>query len=296
MATTTGPVDPGLSSEDDVVTFVTTLRHPDNTDDYPRVIELLEATLRSLDNQQDRRCRVLVVANRDYTPPRDLSIPVHTLTVDFPPPADHLEVGARRQAGVRLDRGSKHAVAMAVIPAGYVAYVDADDALSSRFVGHVLGSPERAGWFVDEGYRYDVRTGLVAEQPDFNTKCGSSLVFRRDRLGRPDVLLGATREELLEAWGDDVLRNELGSHRSLRERLSLEAVPFRAAFYCVNNGQNVSKKGAVGGGRPLPRSLAAEFGIQRLPLPHMLSWKLRVEAARAGRVLRRRLSTVRGGL
>lgn len=73
-----------LEKEWRVLAFITSLRHPRNSDDYGRVERLLEQTLTSVCNQTSPDFAVFVVGNREPSfrlPPRSTFVPV-----DFPPP------------------------------------------------------------------------------------------------------------------------------------------------------------------------------------------------------------------
>ncbi|SHG28667.1 hypothetical protein SAMN05443575_1921 [Jatrophihabitans endophyticus] len=247
---------------DTVLTFVTSLRHPDTTDDYAGVEHLLGQTLRSLDAQLDRRFEVVVVANRPYSPPPGLGFAVTTATVGFAAPPREFATKDDKHAAIKLDKGLKLAVAMTRSRATHAMCLDSDDFVSRRLVGFVADhGGDAPGWFVDRGVRYDVVTGLFRPQRHFNDVCGTSLVWRRDLMPDADLGPDPAADDVLAAFGHDRVVEELGSHRTLRRRYGFAAVPFPAAVYAVNHGQNHSGSGAPMLGVPLGRRRAAEFGI-----------------------------------
>ena len=284
---------------DPILTFVIALRHPDTTPYYDGVERLLASTLRSLDRQTDRRFRTIVVANHPYRPPSDMVSPVETVRVDFPPPPDWDGEKLAREAGVRIDKGTKNAVALSRVAGGHVMWVDADDFVSVRMVEFVAAHADEVGWFVDEGLRYDVRSGLHARLPRFNEVCGTSLIFRRSQFPAVQVPAGVTTEQMFALFGQDVVLREMGSHRSLRERMNLRPLPFRGAVYCVNNGHNVSRQNAVALGRPTSDAVAAEFGFEPPPRRRAVAALARGSGSvlwqQAGRVRRRISSAVPAG-
>jgi hypothetical protein len=164
---------------------------------------------------------------------------------------------------VRLDRGSKLAVALTRVGAGHVMFLDADDFVHTALTEFVAQRPAEQGWYVSRGIRYDARTGLCRRIDDFNRVCGTSLIFRRDSLPQVELSGAPTQAEVVEAFGEDCIRRLLGSHRHMRTEFHLGPLPMRAAVYTVNTGENDSGQGAVTVGRPLSRATAAEFGMQR---------------------------------
>ncbi len=253
-----------------MLTFITSLRHPDTTSAYASAERSLGRSLRALEAQTDRRCAVVVVSNRAFAAPSDLSLPVTNVTVDFPPAPDWDRDTLPREAGVRVDKGAKLAVALTRVAGGHVMVLDADDFVSRRMTAFVARHQAAAGWYVDSGFRYDAGTGLVHRQQRFNDVCGSSLIFARSLLPEFSLRDGADIGEVFAALGEDRVLNELGSHLHLRERHALAPLPFPGAVYSVNNGHNASSAPTLSYGWPLTARAAAEFGIPR-PDP-LKSW------------------------
>jgi hypothetical protein len=243
-----------------ILTFVTSLRHPATSNDYGRVMALLGRTLKSVDAQTDRRCRVVVVANEPPQLPASLRIDVHVVQVNFPapvPPADsRLSIEQ-----VRRDKGSKLAVGLAHVDGGHVMVLDADDYVSRDLTRFVAENPTDPGWFIDHGLMFDSRRGLSAPVPRFNSVCGSSLIVRRDLLPPVDRHAVADQDEVFRHVGEEKVVRWLGSHRFLAEDLGLAPLPFVGAVYDVDNGENHSRKKMPVTGRPLWPASAARFGI-----------------------------------
>jgi hypothetical protein len=265
---------------DPTLTFVTSLRHPDSSRDYGRVLALLARTLRSLDAQTDRRCRVVVVANQPPHLPSGLTIDARVVHVDFPAPTP--PAGGRSSIEqVRRDKGTKLAVGLAEVEGGHVMLLDADDYVHKDLTRFVAEHPESPGWFIDDGLMYDSRTGLCLPVPRFNTVCGSSLVVRRDLLPTARAGCAASQDEVLQDVGEQKVLRWLGSHRFLAEDLALEPLPFVGAVYDVNNGENHSQKKMPSAGRPLWPTRAAEFGISN-ERPVAMSVHAALAVARGG--------------
>jgi hypothetical protein len=244
-----------------VLSFITSLRHPATTDDYAGVVALLDATLRSLDEQIERRFEAVVVANEPYLPPGGLGFPVQSVRVGFARPPSGFASKAARLAAIKLDKGLKLAVAMARSHGTHAMGLDADDFVSRRVTSYVAEhAGEKDGWYVEHGIRYHVPTGLFRPQRRFNDVCGTSLLWRRGLM--PDVTLPAdpTSDEVLEAYGFETVTEALGSHRSLRDRYAFAPVPFPAAVYAVHT-HNHDDAASLRLGLPIGRRRAAEYGI-----------------------------------
>lgn len=272
-----------------MLTFLTSLRHPGATQRYSAAEESLRRSLRALDAQTDRRCSVVVVSNLPFAAPPDLHIPVTNVTVEFPPAPDWDKETLPREAGVKVDKGAKLAVALSRVSSGHVMILDADDFVHRRMTEFVAANQDAPGWYVDKGWRYDAGTGLVRGQELFNLVCGTSLIFARALLPTYSLPAEVTVDAVFATVGEDRVLNELGSHLQLHERHPLAPLPFRGAVYCVNNGHNASSAPTLNYGWPLTVHTAAEFGIPRPPL--LKTWLAVPHAlVRSGaRKMRRRL-------
>lgn len=228
-----------------MIVFLTSIRHPRNSNSYDHVLALLDQTLHSVCNQTDADLRVIVVCNE--TPPRPFADPrVVPLVVGFPPPSDvaHACIG---MDALRLDRGCKYLAGLAHaarFTPDHVMFFDADDFVSNRIAAFTNARRGAAGWFIPQGYVYDEELRLFGRLDNFHLICGTSHIVRYDALpipsGIPDDV---TQEWILGNVDHRFLFETLGSHRWLVEDLAarghvLEAMPFRAALYAIGNGEN----------------------------------------------------------
>jgi hypothetical protein len=228
-----------------VIVFLTSIRHPLNSNSYDRVLALLENTLRSIRAQSDPEWRAIVVCNerpeRPFDDPRVVYLPVA-----FPPPSDvaHACIG---MDALRLDRGCKYLVGLAHaarFAPDHVMFFDADDFVSNRVAAFANAHAAAAGWYIPQGYVYDEELALFGRLDNFHLICGTSHIVRYDALPMPEgVRDDATQEWILEHVAHRFLFETLGSHRWLVEDLAarghvLEPMPFRAALYFIGNGEN----------------------------------------------------------
>ncbi|WP_432570289.1 glycosyltransferase family A protein [Kineococcus sp. SYSU DK005] len=286
-----------------MLAFITSVRHPRNSADYERVEELLRRTLRSVCRQTVDDHVVVVACNR--VPAGRFPSNVRFLRVGFPPPVDTAGPVTGREAVLR-DKGTKLAAALVAAQEhrpDHVMKVDADDFVSRRIAEFTARHPGAPGWYVDRGYVVSAETGLVAPCPDFDSRCGTSEVVANDSFRLPADLPApdTDQDELVERLGTVLVRDLLGSHRAGREHFAalgrpLAPLPFAGAAYLLGTGENHSGLRRVRGGRPVPRRLAAEFGMEHLRTPGAWSCfaRERVRAAR-GRARSLAVRAVRRG-
>lgn len=249
-----------------MLAFITSLRHPSNSDDYFRIEDLLRETLRSIERQTSEDYVVIIVGNR--TPSFLLPPRMHFVPVDFPPPARANGPHADRAGFVR-DKGTKIGIglieARKFSPTSVMIF-DADDFVHNRLVAYVNSNPSSPGWVVAEGWIYSRARNGYKKQGAFNTTCGTCYVLPYEAYEVPDELtVLASQDEVAEAFGER-LPNIMGAHRNAIEwhrarGRQLRALPFRAAVYHVDTGENHSGKVLPGVLRPWTRRLEKSFAI-----------------------------------
>lgn len=213
-----------------MLAFLTTVRHPQNSNDYARVWQLLEDSVTSMLGQTDPRCTVVVVGNHALRPLADLpgaGARVSFRAVDFPPPVDTPGTATAIDA-IRFDRGTKLVVALLEAigqGADHVMFCDADDFLGSDIAAIVNAAPASPGWAMVQGYR--LKHGRVAPLAPFAERCGTGHIVRTDVLAALVADAGldadASQATILHALGEDFVLRVLGSHK------------YRAAF-CAGRG------------------------------------------------------------
>jgi hypothetical protein len=158
-----------------MLAFVTSLRHPLNSDDYGRVERLLADTLRSVTSQTSDDYVVIVVGN--VRPGFPLPPKVHFVPVDFPPPLDVKGPQTGRDA-VIWDKGTKLAIGLLKareFDADWVMIFDADDFVHRNLSAFVHAHPGAPGFVVSEGWMYSASRDEIREVDEFNRTCGTSM-------------------------------------------------------------------------------------------------------------------------
>lgn len=285
-----------------MLAFVTSLRHPDNADDYGRVERLLLETLRSLWAQTSDENVVIIVGNR--APSFELPARTHFVQVNFSAPAGVDGPHADRNAFVR-DKGTKIGVGLIAarqFAPDMVMIFDADDFIHRDVTAFVAAHPAVQGWVVRKGWVYSRYRNGYRKQKKFNETCGTCYVVPYSAYNVPTTLsVKSTQDEIEAAYGD-VLPNIMGAHREAmtwhaRYGRRLAPLPFRAAVYHVDTGENHSGKTLPGLVRPWSRRLQHDFSISRSEPasvalvrsvnPRALRQSIRAYATRAGNRARR---------
>jgi hypothetical protein len=251
-----------------MLAFLTTLRHPENSTDYLRVESLLQRTVASITRQQHPGYRLIIVGNR--RPAFALPDAATFVQVNFSAPSS-LRSPTTDRSSALVDKGTKLAIAaIAGLESGATHFMtaDADDYFSRQIAGFVndrIGAP---GWYVANGYQYSERSRLIRRiDGRFHTLCGSSLIYRADLLGVPPIPAHSTQQQVLAEFGADKVLTLLGSHLHMKPHCEalgqpLQPLPFRGAVYNVSTSENHSGNTFDRLGRPVPRSLADEFGLR----------------------------------
>ncbi|MGW9113325.1 glycosyltransferase family A protein [Microbacterium sp. NPDC055683] len=249
-----------------MLAFITSLRHPQNSADYRRVEELLRLTLASTANQTSDDYVVIVVGN--VRPSFELPPRVHFVPVDFPAPAP--ATGPRTdRAPFVWDKGTKIGIGLAAArehSPDHVMIFDADDFVHRDLAAFLSGRKDDRGWVVDRGWMYSRARNAYRAQNAFNRICGTCHILPYSAYGIPDDLtVTSTQEQVAEAFGER-LEAMLGAHHGAVEwhaarGRTLHAIPFRAAVYHVDTGENHSGKAMTGVARPYGRALRRDFAI-----------------------------------
>lgn len=261
-----------------MLAFITSLRHPDNAADYEHIEQLLRATLRSIESQSDGDYVTIIVGNR--APAFALPVRTHFVQVDFSPPMSVNGPHADR-SGFIADKGTKIGIGLIAAreydPTSVMIF-DADDFVHRDLVTFVNARPASPGWYVDKGWIYSASRNGYKHQDRFNRTCGTCFVLPYSAYKVPsDLGTDATQQEITDAYGD-ILPSILGAHRNALEWHAdrgrmLIPLPFRAAVYHVDTGENHSLKSLPGVIRPWRERFWRAFSIEptKSPLSTALS-------------------------
>ncbi|OMC35547.1 hypothetical protein A5740_00365 [Mycobacterium sp. GA-1841] len=259
-----------------MLVFITTLRHPQNAADYGRVEALLQDTLASVSRQSCDEYLIIIVGNR----PPSFPLPARTVfvEVDFPPPSLHQ--GPRTgPASVIWDKGTKNAIGLIAAREyrpDYVMLFDADDFVHRDIAAFVHGHPGAAGWVSTRGWIYSRRRNAYALRRKFYRHCGTSFIIPWDAYQVPDVLtVSSTQREIFDAFGvrlEKVLEHGFAYDWWRQHGRTLEPLPFPAAVYHVDTGENHSGNILFGPAMPYRSHLYRDFGLRPSKGPAVTLW------------------------
>ena len=279
-----------------MIAFVTTIRHPQNSNDYRRVGQLLSNTLRSVLGQLDADLQVIVVHNE--LP--DVSIidkRIHYVQVDFPAPSQQSGAIIDFPAFTR-DKGTKCAIGVSAardIGADHVMFFDADDLISNQVATLANNQPTHPGWYFNSGYIHSVGTRSIQLVADgFHEKNGSTSVIKTELIGLPEsVRRDSTQQEILDSAGSHLIDHLMGKHGYWQDHVRpaghvMEPLPFPGAIWMIGTGENVSGNLISGRDRqPITPEMTVEFALDRPTLPESAMANTKLKIAQAKRKLGR---------
>ncbi len=232
----------------DLVTFGIPLMARSAAGDWARIEHQLSATLGSIYNQTDPNFRIIIACTDrpGFRLPVDERLEV--LPCDQLPTVDHTVY-----IGDAVRKRCRIAQRLRQLGGGYLMLTDADDLVSRVLVGYVRRTADPNGYSVARGYMFDAARGWLAPFPfgdegfDAESHTSAVLALAADELPADDRDT-ANRFMRLMAKGHPAVR-ELAA----AEGRPLAVIPFRAAVYVRNTGENVSTREAV----TTPRGRAA---------------------------------------
>jgi hypothetical protein len=255
--------------------FLTSIRHPQNSNNFAQVENLFEISLRSVCAQTDPNFAVVVVCNaRPKIGFDDPRVVYHV--VDFPPPSAERKVNINLNAMLR-DKGVKLLAGMVrarSLDPSYFMIFDADDLVSRRIAGYTNARPGTPGWYVDGGYAINYTTKRVQRKHGMVRYCGTSLLPNARDLYRLSGIddafpANASQEEILAKTAPRFIDDVLGSHKYMvgvfaRHGRPMKPLPFRAATWVLGTGENHSMTQGSRIGLPLAPWFVDEFGLTQL--------------------------------
>jgi glycosyltransferase involved in cell wall biosynthesis len=230
-----------------LVTFGIPLKPRTDEATWSHVQRLLERTVASIYRQGDRDFEIVIA----YTDQPVLDIPTDErlsfLKMPRVPTGDYR--AATRDA--ELKRG---AIARRVAArGGYLMFVDADDLVSDWIVAHVRQTRDPNGYALWHGYVLDAQSLLMAPLPaaadwaePFHRCCGSSIILH---LTPEDIAPGGS-DRRSRFWSLYENGHYEAASRAQAAGRPLAAMPFPAAIYVVNHGDNVYDRRPAGHGKP----------------------------------------------
>jgi hypothetical protein len=236
-----------------MLTFITSVRHPNNSFFYERVWDLLRDTLYSVCSQKCTEFKVIVVCNEvldDFSDHHLISKYTEFVTVNLDAP--NLVSGPITGVpACNLDRGLKYVVGLVaakVHDPEYVMFFDADDFVSDKIVCHTSVNKGRTGWFFEKGTYY--QDFQISNRLNFLETCGTSHILNYDILTKDipfdRLTTEATKADIERYVHPYFIRGVLGCHMNYSNYFFnchsvLEEWPLhQSAVYNMSTGENHS--------------------------------------------------------
>jgi len=237
-----------------MITFITTIRHPDNSNDYNRVWNILRNTLRSICSQTNNDYKVIVVTNKildDFKSDSKIKN-LEFVEVDFDAPTTDLSLRARDRTPVRLDKSTKYIRGLIYAKkynSKYTMFFDSDDFISNKLVDYIsTNDKDQNGWIIKSGYVTNLKK--IITRFDELSFCGSNIIFNTKLLESEidfSILHNeSTQLEIKKSTSDFYLLMVVGSHRFSikyfrKKGFPFATIPFPGTTYYVGTGENCAQ-------------------------------------------------------
>jgi hypothetical protein len=206
---------------------------------------------------------------------KDSRVSYHIVDYPCPDPKRSAEVDINvleRDKGTKLIAGM---LAARKFQPDYFAIFDADDLVSRRINHFVNANPSDAGWYVDSGYVVNSKLWKTQRKSGMVRYCGSTLIPKASQLLRlanidDSVSTNLSQEQIVRMCSAQFVDHVVGNHvytvgYFASKGLRLRPLPFRAACWMLQTGENQSGGVDLGYGRPITPEFCREFGITHVP-------------------------------
>lgn len=255
-----------------MLVFLTSIRHPDNANDFAKVERLLTVTLTSICGQTNTDFQVVVVCNRLPTVAID-DPRIHFHVVDFPAPSQQ-KASALEAAPKFKDKGTKYMSGLLYAKRfnpDYVYIIDSDDWVNRELVQCLEGLPRYPVWYVDKGYVVDHGKKDFRKISGLSRYCGSTFVYDYKYLMEHAEIKGeidehSSQEALIEGTSEyfilKLMCNHTINYRHFKAQgVEPKAIPLRTACWIQGTGENVSGTSGFTHGLPIDRKFVDTFSL-----------------------------------
>ena len=226
-----------------MILFVIPLIHPKAAKNWNIVTNQLYSTINSIQFQKSKEWNAILVVNKGTKIPYKINENIKIFELDMPPPHiniknKHLYSKEELWSAIRYDKGMKvyHGIKNSNKNSSkYIMVVDADD-LIHKNIAKTVENNNIPGFCVKKGYIWNGKSFFCLKDKNFDEKCGTSLIIRKDLL---DIDFTSNKIDKVK-----VMQN-LGSHRFIKEKLqknghSLKEIEYYCSVYMVDHGENHS--------------------------------------------------------
>ncbi|MCU7712484.1 hypothetical protein OK414_14790 [Priestia sp. JV24] len=234
--------------------FAIPLRSEKTTNDWDKIQDLFNMTLKSIYAQVDQNFKVLVACHEKPRLDFKTDDRLEFIPVDYEAPKNYDE-----QMADKFYKKRYLAKRIRELGAGHIMFVDADDIVSNKISQFVNNNKDKHGWVLTKGYEYNSYTGKVQLAPKFNRLCGTSAImsFNKDDLPENATFIGFEHNKVFKYVFDYPHTQWESAYKKMKG--TLEPLPFIGAIYVTNNGENVSSSQGIGKKRLLMKKLLPSF-------------------------------------
>ena len=235
-----------------MLTFVTSLRSPKLSDNWPRHVWLLERAVGSMLSQLRGECRIVVGCHDVPQSALAHDSRVQFVVAEFPPPTKNNDDMCVDKV-LKLTIGSQRAIEDGC---DYIAFSDADDLVSNRIGGFVSDHGGGNGWYNDAVMFHAYGTRFLRRHRFPSPVVSPFVIVRADLLRLDAPPFSGLWTEMIKAGGESGYLEMLGRHgrqvytlaavglghyREFMRRLGypLETLPFPAAVM-INHIESTS--------------------------------------------------------
>jgi len=224
-----------------LITFITSIRHPDNSNDYELVWKLLENTLISVSSQTNQDFEIIVVANEilDDFSSHPIIKNIKFIKVNFPAPVTRHEKTHTGMEVIEIDRGTKYAIGALASQSDNIMFFDADDFVHKDIVQYISDHPDFNSYKISKGFT--ITGDRFNKNNIFQGACGTSQIVKASCLLKQlkGLNINSNQQEIFEVAGNHFVKKILGDHHEICSLFQpCNVIPFRAAVYYLFNGQN----------------------------------------------------------
>ncbi len=217
--------------------FIIPLRNPALSSNWDCCVKLALETLTSASAQEglprNSRLKIVMVC-KDFPDSIEQSFEnVEILRENFPDPRPSW-TEQHEDKYLKIKRGLVYSRQYA--PA-YFMKLDADDLISNRLVSYVLKRDNRRGYLLNRGYKWVGSSRYLNLNKRFHRTCGSSNILYATPNDLPFSMQDKASHYDLMNLGHNIVEEVF-----LNRKAPLEEIPFPAAIYRIQNGENLTSK------------------------------------------------------
>lgn len=256
--------------------FLTSLIHPDASEDYQLKVELLKKTLTSLSHQKNKNFKVIVAVN-EISNLEEFPKFVDFILLDTPVPESYKNTKKITYEDIRSDKGIKLSAALLASKKynpHYVMVIDADDFVHINLVETILNSQDEVDlFFVEKGYEISLKEIAYRNLDNFHEKCGSCFIFKSDLLRLNDREIKEyeliNTQKVKEQFNNFFITKLMGSHKFSKNffekyHKKIQSIPYRAVMYNVNTGVNHSNNVLASNHFKINDLILNDFGLKEI--------------------------------